>query len=295
MGVFSSFPISQPIICEQRNAIVPNPHKLNCKCEPLSSVVGHKFKSIGVPLRVDLSAKFGEVFDQGALGSCTGQALVELYDFESAQNDVEKEPFIGSRLFVYYNERMMDQASDSQNEIDNDAGSTITEGILSLSKYGVCRESYHPYDITQFKTCPSAQAYKNALHHRAMKYEHVEQSQLNLKMCLSQGYPMALGIQVYDSFMSPEVNRTGIVPMPNGTDTVRGGHAVCLIGYDDNTQTWKLRNSWGKSWGDKGNFTLPYDYLTNENLCSDIWKIVSVQDENDENDENKVDIACQTE
>jgi C1A family cysteine protease len=53
-----------------------------------------------------------------------------------------------------------------------------------------------------------------------------------------------------------------------------GGHAV---GYHDAKQWFIVPNSWGNQWGIKGYFTLPYAYLTDENLASDFWTIRVVQ------------------
>ena len=58
---------------------------------------------------------------------------------------------------------------------------------------------------------------------------------------------------------------------------VLGGHAVCLVGYNNFKGLWLLRNSWGTSWGQAGYFTLPYAYLINPNLASDFWAITKVK------------------
>ena len=56
------------------------------------------------------------------------------------------------------------------------------------------------------------------------------------------------------------------------TETLLGGHAVLCIGYDDNKKVWIMRNSWGMS----GYFTLPYAYLLNSTLSSDLWNIMKI-------------------
>ena len=53
--------------------------------------------------------------------------------------------------------------------------------------------------------------------------------------------------------------------------------AVVGVGYDDAKQWFIVRNSWGNQWGLKGYFTLPYAYVTDENLASDFWTIRIVQ------------------
>ena len=68
----------------------------------------------------------------------------------------------------------------------------------------------------------------------------------------------------------------GIVPMPNiQTEVCLGGHAIVCVGYNE-TQ-WIMRNSWGIGWGDKGYFYLPYQYLLDSTLSSDLWDITKIK------------------
>ena len=48
---------------------------------------------------------------------------------------------------------------------------------------------------------------------------------------------------------------------------------MLCVGYDDKTQRFLVMNSWGTDWGQKGFFTIPYSYLTNDNLADDFWTI----------------------
>jgi C1A family cysteine protease len=50
------------------------------------------------------------------------------------------------------------------------------------------------------------------------------------------------------------------------------------VGYDDSKRTFVVRNSWGKKWGKKGYFTMPYSYLTSSKLASDFWTVRSVDE-----------------
>jgi C1A family cysteine protease len=90
---------------------------------------------------------------------------------------------------------------------------------------------------------------------------------------LASGYPFVFGFSVYQSFESPQVAKTGHVPMPAPTEKQIGGHAVVAVGYDDSNQWFLVRNSWGASWGMKGYFSIPYSYLTDNNLSDDFWTI----------------------
>jgi len=48
---------------------------------------------------------------------------------------------------------------------------------------------------------------------------------------------------------------------------------VLAVGYDDASQRFLVRNSWGSGWGQAGYFTLPYAYLTTRGLASDFWTL----------------------
>jgi C1A family cysteine protease len=94
-----------------------------------------------------------------------------------------------------------------------------------------------------------------------------------MKGCLAAGYPFVFGFTVYESFESASVAKTGVVPYPSTGEKVLGGHAVLAVGYDDASQRFIVRNSWGPGWGMKGYFTIPYSYLTDNNLSDDFWTI----------------------
>ena len=86
------------------------------------------------------------------------------------------------------------------------------------------------------------------------------------------------GFTVYESFESQQVAQTGVMTMPAPKEKVVGGHAVLAVGYDDASQRFIIRNSWGPGWGQKGYFTMPYAYITESNLADDFWTIRLVED-----------------
>ena len=66
--------------------------------------------------------------------------------------------------------------------------------------------------------------------------------------------------------------------MPSKNEKMLGGHAVLAVGYDDSKQVFIVRNSWGKEWGDNGYFYMPYAFITDKNMCSDFWSIISTNE-----------------
>lgn len=91
--------------------------------------------------------------------------------------------------------------------------------------------------------------------------------------CLSEGYPFVFGFQVYSEFESSMVAFTGELNLPGPTEIARGGHAVLAVGYDLEKGQMLVRNSWGPEWGQGGYFTMPFSYISNQNLAWDMWAI----------------------
>ena len=84
-------------------------------------------------------------------------------------------------------------------------------------------------------------------------------------------------ILVYQSFESQQVAKTGMVSMPKPGEQFLGGHAICVVGYDDSKKCFICRNSWSSQWGIGGYFYMPYEYLTNPKLASDAWTITLME------------------
>ena len=213
-----------------------------------------------LPTSVDLRDKMRPVKNQGSLGSCTGHAIGSYVDFLNPG-----EPN-ASRLFIYYNERLL------EGTVKEDAGATIRSGIKAVAKFGACKETLHPYKIANFDNEPSEHAYEHAKQNRIVSYQRVKNLH-GLKASLVEGHPVVFGMALYESFESEHVTNTGTVPMPKKDEACLGGHAVLAVGYDDVTKRVIVRNSWGKGWGDEGYFTLPYAYISNTDLCDDFWTI----------------------
>lgn len=224
------------------------------------------YSTTKLPPSVDLREFCSIVENQESLGSCTAQALVSALEYLDSKNGDGYTDL--SRLFVYYNERVM------EGTVNEDSGAMIRDGIKSLVKQGVCKEKLWPYNISKFKNKPSCEAYKEALNHQILEYQRLNNKNLNeLKTCLADGFPFVFGFAVYESFETEEVARTGVGQLPKPNERSLGGHAVVAVGYDDSTQRFLIRNSWGEGWGVKGYFTLPYNYLINSNLADDFWMI----------------------
>jgi C1A family cysteine protease len=220
------------------------------------------------PPLFDLRPQCPIIYDQGQLGSCTANALAGAFQFEQLKQIKKRSlSFIPSRLFIYYNERVL------ENTVNSDAGATLRNGIKTLNNNGVCSENLWKYKISKFKQKPPANCYASALKNQVQEYLSVNPTIPQIKQCLADGFPVAFGFSVYSSFMTDQVAKTGIMSMPKDTDQLEGGHAVLAVGYDDAKSALIVRNSWGRSWGLNGYFYMPYAYTSLAQLTSDFWTI----------------------
>jgi C1A family cysteine protease len=229
-----------------------------------------------LPPKVDLRIpSCAPVYDQGELGSCTANAIAAALQFDRTKQGLTP-AFNPSRLFIYYNERVM------EGTVESDSGAMIRDGMKSVAQKGDCPEDLWPYEVAHFRDKPSAKCFKEALKYRVVLYRRLAQNLALMKGCLAEGYPFVFGFTVYESFMSDAVAKTGEVPMPQLGETgpygePPSGHAVMAVGYDDSIQRFIVRNSWGTGWGMQGYFTMPYQYLTRPDLSSDFWTMRIVQ------------------
>ncbi len=217
-----------------------------------------------LPQNIDLRPACPPVEDQGQLGSCSANALAGDLEFLELK---DKLPLVDlSRLFIYYDERVVEHT------VNSDSGAMLRDGIKTLAKQGVCTEKTWPYIISEFTQKPSPTSYEEALQHQITSYHRILTTD-DMRTCLAEGFPFVFGFSVYESFESPQVAKTGVVPMPQKGEQQKGGHAVVGVGYDDSQQRFIVRNSWGPNWGMKGYFAIPYAYLADRNLSDDFWTV----------------------
>lgn len=218
---------------------------------------------------VDLKSNLPFVFDQGQIGSCTANSAGSMYSWVVNKNNGGV--FVPSRMFLYYNTRSI------QGTISYDSGASLRNTMKALKDYGVCRETIWPYLYEKLFATPTTNCYDEASARQALSYASVPTTLTTMKNVL-QSRPFVLGILVYSSFYNPSVAKTGNVPLPNiGREKLLGGHAILVLGYDDRRQSFLCRNSWGTSWGLKGDFYLPYSYATNRKIAFDAWVLYSVE------------------
>lgn len=216
---------------------------------------------------VDPRGDLPSIFDQGQLGSCTANAVAAAVQYDAKLGGGD--PGLLSRLWIYYYERKIEGSP-----ADQDTGAYGRDGFKVCKKLGVPVEENWPYDVAKFSVEPAAELAEEASKHRISNYRAVPRNLDSMKAVLSNGQTIAFGFTVYASFESPEVAKTGVVPIPTRGEKVLGGHEVLLVGYlKDEPNYGLVRNSWGTGWGLGGYFLMPWAYVLDAHLASDFRTI----------------------
>jgi hypothetical protein len=168
------------------------------------------------PLRKVLWRRYGKPFDQGDLGSCTGNAIAGAINTEPLHA-------AGKRLLV---EADAVEIYSHATDLDNAPG------------------SYPPDDTgsSGLAACKAAKALGYI-----SGYRHAFSLTAALQALMSG--PVITGVSWFEGFDTP--NKKGLVEI---SGSVRGGHEFEVLGYDPATDLVTAENSWGSSWGLAGRF-----------------------------------------
>lgn len=205
---------------------------------------------------VSLKEYFTEVKDQGDIGACTVFSISSIYEYIIKRYSDEHTDL--SESFVYYNVRHNDGK-----ELE-DTGSSFQDVIRSIGHQGICMEELHPYEH-QLSDIPSEEAYLDAEQRKITKAQNVNISEQDIKSAIQEGYPVAISLKIYDSFY----NWGAFIARPSDEEIESadfGYHAMVIVGYDDASKFFLVRNSWGEKFGDKGYCYIPYSYVCDSEM-----------------------------
>ena len=126
----------------------------------------------------------------------------------------------------------------------------ISDALEILKSYGAGRD---------YSSCAYVSANKY-YQDRLYDWEYLSLSTTDIKKALFEKNPVVIGADCHENSWGNTANHVNGVwnGVRSGKDT--GGHAMCVIGYDDNKSggAFKIQNSWGTSWGTGGYFWIRY-------------------------------------
>jgi len=214
---------------------------------------------------VDLRKYCSPVENQRHLGSCTGQAVAGAYEL-LLNKEVPNKFTDLSRLFIYYNARLIENMQDS------DVGAYMRDAIKAVEQHGICSESIWPYNIRNFAVKPNELSYEDAKQRNIKNYYRILNVQDTLD-ALNNGLPVSFSFRVYPGFDDLDNSSNYILPLPKKGEEPIGGHAMVFVGYDIPKQLFIVRNSFGRFWCDNGYCYMPFQYVTDEVMDSWVFDI----------------------
>jgi hypothetical protein len=217
----------------------------------------------------DYENEMSPVKSQGKLGSCVAFAAASMKEWQEQKEHVdevaagkrdqrEKTHYDLSEQWIYYNCKKIDRWPNSE-------GTSIRVAMKVLSKIGVPTEEAWPYSDVEVGE-PESWAHLIARWGRIKSYERIANID-DLKIALKECGPVIIGMRVYYGIFY--TNRDGIVPDRNPGEKSIGGHAVCVVGYDEKKKLFKFKNSWGSRWGNDGYGYVSYNYAESDFI--DMW------------------------
>jgi len=126
----------------------------------------------------------------------------------------------------------------------------MEELIEGIRRYGVCQETYWPFNKERIQHQPDAPAYINAKCFALRDVYKVSINEHSMKLCLADGYPFIFCVAVYNSFSESE-RKEGKVPMPKKEELKKRQpdfHGMLAVGYSNKKQVFIVKNSYGKNW-----------------------------------------------
>jgi len=228
---------------------------------------------VDLPPSVDHRAKLPPANrDQAQRGTCVAFASVavrEYLEMAAGASDIDL-----SEQFVYW-------WCKERDGMPSVSGTYTYLGMECLKAAGTPEERYWPYNPrpipgSEGQGPPPQEAVDHAPVYRIKRIIKLNPSRVqDLKTCLAEGKIIAFAIPVFDSwYYSAAVKRYGKITMPLPGEEANGGHAMAMVGYQDDEEApgggyFIIRNSWqpwayDSAWGE-GYGTIPYAYI--ENHC----------------------------
>lgn len=232
--------------------------------EPLA----YGFSGNSLPAAVSLEKFAPKRRHQGEQGSCVGwaSAYAARTILQSSATGQSPDQLAFSPAYLY-----------NQIALRGCQGAYMLDAMKAMSQNGAVPFNEFRYDERDCSRSPDGQTVQLGRQFRIKGYNRLtvgaseyKPDIIAMKQNIAQGAPVVIGMMVGGSFMSRMVGQN--VWYPTQSDySMRGfgGHAMCVIGYDDNREggAFQLMNSWGENWGNNGIAWVRYkdfEYFTKE-------------------------------
>lgn len=221
-----------------------------------------------MPERVSLEEYCPERLNQGQQGSCVAwsSAYAAHSILYARQSGSDPDAVKFSPAFLY-----------NQIGLEGCQGSYIIRAMEFMKGKGSVPFNEFPYNETDCSKQPDRYQLQSAEQFRTKGFNRLSQStddnkvdMLAVKQNLAQGAPVVIGMMVGGSFMQPMLGQKVWIPASDDYNMLGfGGHAMCVIGYDDYLEggAFQIMNSWGSEWGENGIGWVRYkdfDYFVKE-------------------------------
>ncbi|WP_170110684.1 C1 family peptidase [Flavilitoribacter nigricans] len=219
-------------------------------------------KDLDLPVRVDLSPFCPEVRNQGDIFSCVGWAVG--YGALTIRRAIragwtDKTTITAnaySALFIYNQIR---EGSCRQ-------GSRLSAAMELLQTTGDCPANVFDFNVEDCEKQPAPAVIEMARRDTISDYltlfgrkDNAQTKIWKVKRALAQKEPVIIGMEIRQNFY--QLSDATFWWPDLGNTNPAGGHAMTVVGYDDEVQAFLLFNSWGTSWGDKGYIRVKYEHF----------------------------------
>lgn len=206
-----------------------------------------------LPVQADLSGRMPPPGDQGNLLSCaawaTAYAARSYYTATIERRDPSQPSNVPSPGYVYHLARGEECSGTNAFKIVE----VLKRGGLSLADYPYSDRCVPP---------PSAQAVASAKDFRVRGIARVDHAKIdNIKGQVATSNPVIVSFHDSPAWRRHRGAGTFMDARLDPDENKNGWHAMVVTGYDDRRQAFRLINSWGRGWGDRGYAWIDYDVL----------------------------------
>lgn len=241
------------------------------------------YGSSNLPASVDLSPKMPPPGNQGAQNSCVGWSIA--YGMKSYQEKTARNWDVASGESIIKEHVFSPAYIYNQINHGQDKGSKFADAFNLLQTKGVASLSTNPYDQSDFTSPPTEDANKEASNFKIAWAKTIDPKDIEgIKSYLAKGYPVIIAVAFDKDFTKRDGD-----PVVKTMDVNAGmGHAMLIVGYDDNKQCLRIMNSWGTDWRDGGFCWFTYDVF--QKCIRECWIAKDMEDKKDINKEDEPQI-----